>query len=84
MITRNLSRGSSGSDVIALQQLFISNGMIPSSLVSSPSGYFGALTEIAVQQWQAAHGLATDGTPTTTGYGAVGPRTRASLANCRS
>ena len=44
--------------------------------VSPVSGYFGPLTEQAVEQWQSSHGVVATGTPHTTGFGFVGPRTR--------
>jgi PKD repeat protein len=44
------------------------------------SGYFGALTEKAVQRWQAKNNIVSSGTPGTSGYGVVGPRTAAAIA----
>lgn len=77
---RNLALGSSGQDVLALQQYLTSEGVLGG--VSS-AGYFDAATEAAVQRWQASHGIVSSGTPATTGFGAVGPRTRSLLAiNC--
>ena len=75
----NLSRGSRGSDVVHLQQYLISQHLLSSD---SATGYFGPLTEAAVQHWQSAHGIVSSGTPVSTGYGAVGPRTRNAMANC--
>ena len=77
--TRTLSRGSTGSDVVQLQQYLIAQGNLASG---NDTGYFGPLTEAAVQKWQAAHGVVSSGTPDTTGYGAVGPKTRAAIARC--
>jgi peptidoglycan hydrolase-like protein with peptidoglycan-binding domain len=74
---RTLSRGISGSDVLALQQFLISQGLLVSG---SATGYFGALTEAAVQKYQVQKGIVSSGTPSTTGYGAVGPKTRAVIA----
>ena len=79
LIQRLLARGSRGSDVAALQNYFISAGVLGAS---SASGYFGPLTEGAVQEWQASHGLISYGSPSTTGWGIVGPRSRALLAHC--
>ena len=45
----------------------------------SPTGYFGPMTQEAVKKWQAANGVVSTGTPNTTGYGFVGPRTRAAF-----
>ncbi|MBI2612245.1 peptidoglycan-binding protein [Candidatus Kaiserbacteria bacterium] len=44
------------------------------------TGYFGPATERAVKRWQTGNGVVSRGTPDTTGYGAVGPKTRAALA----
>lgn len=53
---------------------------------AEPTGYYGPLTTKAVQSWQARNGLVSSGTPDTTGYGVLGPRTRAALkaATCTS
>ena len=50
--------------------------------IAPTTGYFGPLTEQAVQAWQSTHGIIASGSPETTGYGAVGPATRATMA-CR-
>ena len=78
-LSRSMSRGSRGSDVTTLQQFLISQNLLASN---STTGYFGALTERAVQTWQSTHGIVSSGTPSTTGYGAVGPKTRQALASC--
>jgi len=75
---RTLSRGSRGSDVTSLQRFFIAQGLLNSN---SATGYFGPATEAAVQKWQARNAIVSSGTPATTGYGAIGPRTRARLAS---
>src|SRR3989338_5048557 len=74
-ITRDLSIGSRGTDVSALQTFLIAQGF----LSATATGYFGSLTEAAVRQYQAAQNIVSSGTPATTGYGAVGPRTRAAI-----
>ncbi|MBI5421261.1 MAG: peptidoglycan-binding protein [Parcubacteria group bacterium] len=66
--TRNLTVGSRGADVTALQDTLISGGY----LKVSATGYFGALTKVAVKAWQAAAGLPS------TGY--FGPMSRAKVA----
>jgi hypothetical protein len=48
--------------------------------VNPTTGYFGPLTLQAVQNWQSSHGIVSSGTPDTTGYGFVGPRTIAAMA----
>jgi len=79
-IIRGLSIGSEGADVTALQNYLASDPNIyPEGIVS---GYFGVLTQRAVQRWQASRGIVSSGTPDTTGYGVVGPRTREALRNC--
>jgi plastocyanin/peptidoglycan hydrolase-like protein with peptidoglycan-binding domain len=75
---RSLRLGMSGSDVSALQQFLARDPSIyPEGRIT---GYFGALTQAAVQRFQAAHNIVSSGTPSTTGYGTVGPRTIAAIA----
>ncbi|QQG46251.1 MAG: peptidoglycan-binding protein [Candidatus Niyogibacteria bacterium] len=79
---RSLTIGSKGEDVKRLQQLLNSDSdtVIAASGVGSPgneSEYFGSLSEKAVQKFQAKYGLAKAGDA---GYGYVGPKTRAKLA----
>ncbi len=69
--TRDLTVGSKGADVSALQQILINKGYL--TAVSAPTGYFGAATKAAVSAWQAASGI----TPTA-GY--FGSKSRAVLA----
>ncbi len=76
-ITSSLDVGSTGTQVRELQTYLATNASIyPQGLVT---GYFGALTQAAVQRFQAAQGLVSSGTPATTGYGRVGPITMARL-----
>ncbi len=72
--SRTLFRGSSGDDVRQLQLLLIQQGLLNSS---SATGYFGVLTEAALQKWQARYNVVSSGTPATTGYGVFGAKTRA-------
>lgn len=67
--TRNLTVGSRGADVTALQQILITGGYLN---ITTPTGYFGPLTKAAVAKWQAAVGL-----PAT---GFFGPLSRAKVA----
>ena len=71
-LTRTLSFGSSGADVASLQTFL---GISPAT------GYFGSITQNAVEQWQAQNGVVSSGTPATTGYGVVGPHTEAAIGN---
>jgi len=61
---------TTGGDISRLQQF----------LGSKVTGYFGPLTEAAVQRWQAAHGVVSSGMADTTGFGYVGPKTRAAMS----
>jgi len=74
--TRNLTVGSTGSDVKALQQFLNSHGaQIAASGAGSPgseSTYFGSLTKAALGKWQAANGVSP-----AAGY--FGPVTRAKV-----
>ncbi|MES2216238.1 MAG: peptidoglycan-binding protein, partial [Patescibacteria group bacterium] len=82
-ITRVLSLGSTGADVKLLQQYLNQNGYkIATTGTGSPgkeSTYFGQTTQAALQKYQCAKKLVCTGTPGTTGYGATGPKTRATL-----
>ena len=80
-----LRRGLSNADVKRLQQLLNSDPdtRVAASGVGSSgneTNYYGSLTEKAVQKFQAKYGVVSSGTPDTTGYGLVGPKTRAKLA----
>lgn len=73
MFNSNLTVGSTGPDVVALQNALIAQGYsIPSiSSGAASTGYFGAQTQTAVKAYQSAKGI-----PNT---GFVGPLTRAAL-----
>jgi hypothetical protein len=74
--TRDLTVGSKGDDVKALQQFLNSHGaQIAASGAGSPgseSTYFGSLTKAALAKWQAANGVSP-----ASGY--FGPITRAKI-----
>ncbi len=75
-----MERGQRGGSVKTLQQFLAQQGVYPPNLIT---GYFGRITEQAVQRWQAKNGIIDYGTPQTTGYGRVGPSTlRAMQAGC--
>ncbi len=64
--TRNLTVGSSGADVSALQTTLIAGGY---SIPAGATGYFGSQTQAAVKAYQVAKGIINPGT------GFVGPLT---------
>lgn len=73
-LTRSLYRGISGNDVLRLQTFLARDPSIyPEAILS---GYYGALTERAVQRWQVKYGVISSGA----GYGVAGPRTAAAIA----
>ncbi len=77
---RQMRRGHKGESVRVLQQFLAQQGVYSADLIT---GYFGPATERGVQAWQARSGIVSSGTPTTTGYGRVGPITlRAMQAGC--
>lgn len=77
IFTQFLKRNSRGAQVSALQEFLRRDPLLyPEGTVS---GFFGPATERAVQRFQKKYNLATSGTSATTGYGAVGPKTREKL-----
>lgn len=76
-ITSTLDFGATGSNVTNVQTYLASNSSFyPEGLVT---GYYGSLTRTAVQRFQAYYGIVSSGSPSTTGYGRVGPSTLAKL-----
>ena len=49
------------------------------SLSGEATGYYGPLTQKAVETFQTKYNLVSSGTPSTTGFGLAGPGTRAKL-----
>ncbi len=76
-LSGDLKVGSTGTEVEQLQAFLAKDKTIYPS--GSVTGYFGPMTEEAVQRWQESHQIVSSGTPNTTGYGMVGPRTRSEL-----
>lgn len=72
----SLDIGNSGPDVSALQESLRSLGFFSYPQIT---GYFGPVTQVALRAFQQAEGIVSSGTPATTGYGSLGPRTRAAL-----
>jgi len=76
-IDGQLDFGDSNQEVTELQTfLALDSEIYPEGLVT---GYFGPLTQQAVQRFQAEHDIVSSGTPSTTGYGRVGPLTMAKI-----
>lgn len=75
-LSRTLARGASGEDVRALQAFLKGKGFFN----EEPTGYFGAITEAALQSFQSAEGIVSSGDAASTGFGVAGPRTRARIA----
>ncbi len=80
---RTYSPGSRGDFVVALQQFLAvegnyTYGMGPMSFAEF-TGYYGPVTTKAVQDWQKAQGIVSSGSVYTTGFGNVGPKTRAAI-----
>ncbi len=72
-----LKSGMTGSDVKRLQELFATDPEIyPEGIVS---GWFGQATRKAVQKFQCKYSIVCSGTPKTTGYGNLGPKTRTKI-----
>ncbi|NOY35922.1 MAG: peptidoglycan-binding protein [bacterium] len=77
IFTKALWKGMKNNDVKKLQELLASDSSIYPEGITT--GYFGRLTEKAVQRFQEKYGIVSSGTPDTTGYGLVGPKTMAKL-----
>lgn len=83
-LTRNLFPGLRDPEVMTLQQILNRD---PDTRVATTgpgssgqeSDFYGSLTTDAVQRYQRKYTIVISGTPETTGYGVVGPRTRAAL-----
>lgn len=63
--------------VASLQDCLTFEGVFPSNVTAR--GYYGAITIKAVQDFQVKHGIVYSGSPDTTGFGRVGPKTSAKL-----
>ncbi len=77
-LTRTIYIGTKGSDVTELQNFLISLGYLQSGL---NTGYYGNSTKEAVQKYQCNYMQLCSGEESTTGYGMVGQRTRASISS---
>jgi hypothetical protein len=70
--TKDLTLGSKGADVTALQQILINGGYL--TAVTSPTAYFGTATKAALVKYQTANGI-------TPAAGYFGAKTRAFIAS---
>ena len=75
-LTRDLALGDRGDDVTVLQQFLVSRGYTTADNIT---GYFGPTTQKALQNFQKDQQIVSSGTPESTGFGAVGPLTRAKI-----
>lgn len=71
-----LTFGAYGQEVQKLQEFLITQGFLAEE---NAIGFFGPKTQEAVRQFQKTYSIVTAGTPSTTGFGAVGPKTRKEL-----
>src|SRR3989338_6778392 len=72
-----LKKCSSGDAVTRLQRFLAGDpGVYPEAAIS---GTYGPLTEVAVKRWQVKFNIVISGTPASTGFGVVGPRTTAAM-----
>ncbi|MFA7193750.1 MAG: peptidoglycan-binding domain-containing protein [Candidatus Paceibacterota bacterium] len=69
----DLFNGTSGTAVSALQKFLKDQGHYTYGEIT---GFFGNVTQSAVESFQKAQGIVLNGTPSTTGLGKVGPTTR--------
>ncbi len=77
-ISGNLGEGDDNGDVSNLQRFLDRHSTVyPNGLIT---GYFGSLTEKAIEHFQEDHGIVATGTPETTGFGFLGPRTREEIS----
>lgn len=76
-ITKKLYLGLKDGQVKTLQEFLAKDkALYPEGLVT---GYYGKLTTLAVQKFQCKYEIVCSGTAEKTGYGLVGPKTRAKL-----
>jgi len=75
-LTRNLYRGLRDPQVQVLQQFLIQKRYLTEDAMT---GYFGPRTFEATKQYQCYHATVCSGDEASTGWGVVGPKTRASI-----
>ncbi len=75
-ISRMLKKGVSGEEVEKLQEFLKEKGHFDHEETTK---YYGNITEEAVKKFQKAEGIVDSGDPESTGFGQVGPKTRAQI-----
>ncbi len=83
-LTRTLQYGDVNKEVKVLQELLDNNELTKVSdsgfgSRGNETTYFGSLTRNAVRRFQKKYDIVSSGDERTTGYGLVGPKTRARL-----
>jgi hypothetical protein len=73
IITKQLSLGMTGNDIVLLQKILSLERLFTAS---STSGTYGPQTMAGVSSFQKKNNIVIYGTPSTTGFGNVGPKTR--------
>lgn len=82
LFRNNFGVGASGAQVTRLQECLVAQGYFKKADMAP---IYGPMTRDAVKKFQAAKGIVSSGTAWSTGYGYVGPSTRAELnAACAS
>jgi parallel beta-helix repeat protein len=77
VLSAQLGPKSIGDQVSVLQKMLALDPLVyPEGEIT---GFYGVLTQKAVERFQVKYGIITSGTPLTTGFGAVGPKTLAKL-----
>jgi peptidoglycan hydrolase-like protein with peptidoglycan-binding domain len=71
-LSSDLGIGMGGSIISALQDFLKTQNLFS----GESTGYFGTITQTAVENFQKAQGIILNGDPVTTGFGKVGPTTR--------
>lgn len=82
-LTANLNIGMTNPQVQILQKILNKKGFIIAASGPGSQGnetnYFGSLTKEAVKKFQCSKNIVCSGSESTTGFGGVGPMTRAAL-----
>ena len=76
VITANLSQGSVSNDVTLLKKVLVLERFLSTT---TPNSIYNASTTKAISLFQTKYKIATSGTPNTTGFGNVGPKTCAAI-----